>query len=35
MLVARHLAAIRGVDESSFLSKLDANACRFFGLPQA
>ena len=35
MLVARHLAAIRGVDESAFLAKLDANACRFFGLPEA
>jgi Tat protein secretion system quality control protein TatD with DNase activity len=35
MLVARHLAAIRGADENAFLSTLDANACRFFGLPVA
>ncbi|MFM7809113.1 MAG: TatD family hydrolase, partial [Planctomycetota bacterium] len=34
-IVARHLAAIRGADEADFLRTLDANACRFFGLPPA
>ena len=34
-IVARHLAAIRGAEEAAFLRTLDANACRFFGLPPA
>jgi TatD DNase family protein len=35
MHVARQLAALRGADEGAFLARLDANACRFFGLPSA
>ena len=33
IVVARHLAKIRGVDEATFLNVLDDNAVRFFSLP--
>jgi TatD DNase family protein len=33
MLVARQLAMLRGMDETACGRLLDANACRFFGLP--
>jgi TatD DNase family protein len=35
IVVARHLARLRGVDEQRFLDLLDDNAVRFFGLPPA
>ncbi len=35
MLVAKHLAMLRGLDETECADLLDRNACRFFGLPSA
>jgi TatD DNase family protein len=33
MVVARHLAMLRGLEEEACMQLLDRNACRFFGLP--